>query len=393
MPITPAAPDPDRWLRPARATTLVSLASGLWGTLFLPLIGLLREPDPIRAAAGVLGIVLFAVTQGAAVHAAVTPWLDDRTRRRRRFAFVGAAVLSVPLVAPLAAGVWPSWAWLGATIVGTAPLLGPVRAVLPVTAGTVAVAAAVAASTGGSMTKHLVIAGGIGLGIAAINGCQVWFWDLLVQAKQGQEARARLAAAEERLRFARDVHDVLGHALTVIALKAELAARLAPVDAERAGREADEVRRLAATALDELRDAVHGYRRVDLADQAAAVGQVLRSCGVRSTVLLPDGDLSAGASAQFAAVLREASTNVLRHSRAGWCRIEVSLEEEMARMTVANDGAPAAGPGDRRHGLDGLAERLAAVGGVLAVRRDGDVFTVEATVPAGAVGDREPAAA
>jgi two-component system sensor histidine kinase DesK len=379
---TPAAPESDRWLRPARATTLVSLATGLWSTLFLPLIGLLREPDPVRSVAGALGIVLFAVTQGAALHAAVTPWLDDRIRRRRRFAFVGAAVLSVPLVAPLAAGTWPSWAWLGATIVGTAPLLGPVRAVLPITAGTVAVAAAVAASTGGSMTKHLVIAGGVGICIAAMNGCQVWFWDLLVQARQGQEARARLAAAEERLRLARDVHDVLGHALTVIALKAELAARLAPMDPERAGREADEVRRLAATALEEVRDAVHGYRRVDLADQAAAVGQVLRSCGVRSTVVLPDGDLPAGAAAQFAAVLREASTNVLRHSRAGWCRIEISVEDEVTRMTVANDGASAAGPDDRSHGLAGLTERLAAVGGMLAVRRDGDVFTVEATVPA-----------
>ncbi|TWJ29291.1 two-component system sensor histidine kinase DesK [Micromonospora sagamiensis] len=266
-------------------------------------------------------------------------------------------------------------------MVGTVPLLGPVRALLPVTAGALLVTVTVAGATGGSVVRHLAVTGGVGLGIAAVNGLQFWFWDLLLRAREGQEARARLAATEERLRFARDVHDVLGHALTVIALKAELAARLAPVDAERAGREADEVRRLAAAALDEVRDAVHGYRRVDLADQAAAVGQVLRSCGVRSTVLLPDGALPAGTAAQFAAVLREASTNVLRHSRAGWCRIEISVEDEVARMTVANDGAPAVGPDDRSHGLDGLSERLAAVGGVLAVRHDGDVFTVEATVP------------
>ncbi|MEV0330343.1 histidine kinase [Micromonospora echinospora] len=391
MPTTSA--DPDHWLRRARTVTLLSLAGGLWAGLLLPAVGLFRETDGLRLAGGAVGVVLFAATQGAAVHAAVTPWLDDRTRRRRRLAFVGAAVLSVPLVAPLAAGSWPSWAWLGASVVGTVPLLGPVRALLPVTAGALLVAVTVAGATGGSVVRHVAVTGGVGLGIAVVNGLQFWFWDLLVQAREGQEARARLAATEERLRFARDVHDVLGHALTVIALKAELAARLAPVDAERAGREADEVRRLAATALDEVRDAVHGYRRVDLADQVAAVGQVLRSCGVRSTVLLPDGDLPAGTAAQFAAVLREASTNVLRHSRAGWCRIEISLEDEMARMTVANDGAPATGPGDRRHGLDGLAERLAAVGGVLAVRRDGDIFTVEATVPAGAAGDREPAAA
>ncbi len=179
----------------------------------------------------------------------------------------------MPLVAPLAAGSWPSWAWLGASVVGTVPLLGPVRALLPVTAGALLVAVPVAGLSGGSVVRHVVVTGGVGLGIAVVNGLQFWFWDLLVQARQGQEARARLAATEERLRFARDVHDVLGHALTVIALKAELAARLAPVDAERAGREADEVRRLATTALDEVRDAVHGYRRVDLADRSPPSGR------------------------------------------------------------------------------------------------------------------------
>lgn len=382
--IPAAAADPDRRLRRARTVALLALASGLWASLFLPGIGLLREPDRLRLAAGTVGIVLFAVTQGAAVHAAVTPWLDDRARRRRRLAFVGATVLSVPLVAPLAAGAWPSWAWLGAAVVGTAPLLGPVRALLPVTAVTVAVAAAVAAWTGGSVTRHVVIAGGVGLSIAAVNGLQFWFWDLLVQARQGQEALARLAAAEERLRFARDVHDVLGHALTVIALKAELAARLAPTDPARAAGEADEVRRLAGDALAEVRDAVHGYRRVELPEQVTAVAQVLRSCGVRCTVDLPAGALPAEASAQLAAVLREAGTNVLRHSRAGWCRIEVRVEDEVARMTVRNDGVCGGGPDARSHGLTGLAERLATVGGTLAVRRDDDVFTVEATVPGAA---------
>ncbi|GAB3935913.1 hypothetical protein GCM10027614_11570 [Micromonospora vulcania] len=117
------------------------------------------------------------------------------------------------------------------------------------------------------------------MGVAAVNGFQVWFWDLLLEARQGQAARARLAAAEERLRFARDVHDVLGHSLTVIALKAELAARLAPVDPERAGREATEVQRLASSALDEVRATVHGYRAVDLGEQLTAVAGVLRSCG------------------------------------------------------------------------------------------------------------------
>lgn len=167
----------------------------------------------------------------------------------------------------------------GAALIGMTPLLVRWRAALAVAVGVLAVAVAVAWWTGGSVPRHLAVTGGIGAAVAAVNGFQVWFWDLLVEARQGQAAQAWLAAAEERLRFARDVHDVLGHHLTVIALKAELASRLAPVDPERAGREAAEVQRLAASALSEVRETVHGYRAVDLDEQLTAVVGVLRSCG------------------------------------------------------------------------------------------------------------------
>jgi two-component system sensor histidine kinase DesK len=333
-------------------------------------------------ALGAVGLAAFAGVLAVALYAAVTPEVPDRVRRRCRVAFAVVAVLSVPLVAPVATGAWPTWAWLGASVIGAVPLVARFRVVAPVTVATLVVAAAVAAATGTSVGRSLVVSGGIGLGLAAVNGFQVWFWDLLVQAGQGQLAQARLAAAQERLRFAGDVHDLLGHHLTVIALKAELAARLASTDAERAGREAAEAQRLAATALTELRRTVHGYRRVDLTEQVNAVGQVLRSSGVRCTVVPPAHELPAEASAQLAAVLREAGTNVLRHSRAGWCRIEINQEADVARMTVTNDGAGAATAPDRHsHGLRGLAERLAAVGGELRTQQEDGIFTVEATVP------------
>ncbi|MGK5674540.1 sensor histidine kinase [Micromonospora sp. URMC 106] len=382
MAFDPTVSGPDRHLRRARAGALVSLAVGAASALALPAVGLAREPAGLRVALGSAGLAAVAVVLAGALYAAVTPDVTDRVRRRCRLAFAVAAVLSVPLVAPVAAGTWPTWAWLGASIVGAVPLVARLRAVLPVAAATVAVAAAVAAATGTSVGRSLVVSGGVGLGLAAVTGFQVWFWDLLVQAGRGQVAQARLAAAQERLRFAGDVHDLLGHHLTVIALKAELAARLAPTDAERAGREAAEAQRLAATALTELRRTVHGYRRVDLAEQVTAVGQVLRSSGVRCTVVPPAGELPAEAAAQLAAVLREAGTNVLRHSRAGWCRIEIDQEADVARMTVTNDGAGAATATDRHsHGLRGLAERLAAVGGELRTHQEDGVFTVEATVP------------
>ncbi|WP_433528738.1 sensor histidine kinase [Micromonospora sp. CA-263727] len=375
-------PGGGRTLSRARAATLVSLTSGMVATLLLPAVGLSREPDAWRVASGAVGIVAFALVLAVALGTAVTPGCSDSLRRRLRFGYAAVAVLGVPLVAPVAVGAWPTWAWLGVAVVGGVPLLAPFRAVLPATVAALAVAGTVAEATGASVGRALLITGTVGPGIAAVNGFQVWFWRLLVQAGQGRAAQARLAAAQERLRFAGDVHDLLGHHLTVIALKAELAARLAPDDPARAGREAAEAQRLAATALTELRRTVHGYRQVDLADQLTAVGEVLRSSGVRCTLVPPAGELPPEAATQLAAVLREAGTNVLRHSRAGWCRIEIAQEEDVVRMTVTNDGVTAtAVPDQHSHGLRGLADRLATTGGQLRTSRADGVFIVEATVP------------
>ncbi|TDC43425.1 histidine kinase [Micromonospora sp. KC213] len=380
--MTVGATDTDRRLRRARRVALASLVASVGSALLLPGIGLTREPDPLRLALGATGLVAFAVAQAAVLHAAVTPWLGQRRRHRLHAAFAVVAVATVPLAGPVAAGAWPTWAWLGASLVGMTPLLLRPRPALAVAAAVVAVAVAVAGWTGGSAAAAVVIAGGVGAGAAAVNGVQVWFWDLLVAARQGQQAHARLAAAEERLRFARDVHDLLGHDLTVIALKAELAARLASVDAGRAGREAAEVQRLAGTALHRVREAVHGYRAVDLGEQLAAVTEVLRSCGVRCDVDAAAGELPAEAAAELAAVLREAATNVLRHSRANWCRIGIVREDDAVTMTVSNDGVgDAREPDGHSHGLRGLAERVAAAGGGLRVRCESGVFTLAVTVP------------
>ncbi|MGW4297412.1 sensor histidine kinase, partial [Micromonospora chersina] len=282
---------------------------------------------------------------------------------------------------PVAAGAWPTWAWLGASLVGMSPLLFRPLPALLAAAAVLGVSAAVTGATGGPLRAALLVTGGVGAGIAAVTWLQVWFWDLLVEARQGQAAGARLAAAEERLRFARDVHDLLGHDLTVIALKAELAERLAPVDAARAGREAAEVRRLAGSALTRVREAVHGYRAVDLAEQLAAVGEVLRSSGVRCTVVPPPGELPAPVAADLAAVVREAGTNVLRHSRADWCRIELTREDGLVTVTVRNDGAGGAGPDGLSGGLRGLADRLAPAGGSVRAYAEDGVFHLVATVP------------
>ncbi|MGH3908001.1 MAG: sensor histidine kinase [Pseudonocardiaceae bacterium] len=319
--------------------------------------------------------------QTGALYAVVTPWLTERSRRRLVTGFGAAAVLSVPLVGPVGADQWATWAWLGGSIVGSAPLLVRRWTAALATAATLAVAVGVAWWTGGSVVEYVLITVSIGLTVAAMSGLPAWLWDLLAQAQAGRAAQARLATTQERLRFARDVHDLLGHNLSVIALKAELAARLAPVDPERAAGEAAEVQRLAASALTEMREAVHGYRAVDLAEQLTAVAQVLRSSGVHCTVTQPTGELSSEVATQLAPVLREASTNVLRHSKAGWCTIEITRHGSEVRMIVANDGADGAGPDRYSFGLRGLADRLADAGGTLHTRNENGVFTLEATVP------------
>ncbi|MFD1147384.1 sensor histidine kinase [Saccharothrix hoggarensis] len=387
-----------RVMRRARALTLVSLGVAWSTSLVGPGIGVLLETRPGWVVAGLVGVVVFGVAYVGVLYATVTPGV---ARRRWDVAVAVATLLSVPLLAPVAAGRWDTWAWVGAALVGTAPVL--VRrwwwAAAPVV---VAVAVAVSPEP----LRALVITGVVGVGLALMHVLPVWLWDLVVQAQQGREARARLAVIEERLRFARDVHDLLGHRLTVIALKAELASRLAVADGERAGAEADEVRALAAAALADLREAVHGYRTVELAEQASAIEQVLTSSGVRCTVSVP-AELPPAAR-ELSWALREAGTNVLRHSRARWCTIDVVVEAGEVRLTVANDGAigvPAngsrlggagsggsgsggsgsagsglSGSGSGGSGLSGLAERLAAVDGSVRAGEEDGVFTLVATV-------------
>ncbi|MEV0128064.1 histidine kinase [Dactylosporangium sp. NPDC050688] len=361
----------DRRLRRARHVALAALATGAAGGLLAPGWVVLREGHQVPL--GLAGVLAFAAGHAAALHAALTPWLPEATRMRRLLWYVTAAALSVALVGATAGP--RAWAWIGAAVVGSAPLLGHRGAAL------LAALAPPAVTAGLGWWQHdvagpVLLTAAVGAGIALVNRLQLWFWDLLLDLDQGRAAQASLAAAEERLRFARDVHDLLGHSLTVIALKAELAARLAAVDAGRAAREAAEVQRLAAGALTGVRDAVHGYRSVDLAGQLEDVRRLLDSCGVRCTVTA-HGTVPPDPAAQFAAVLREAATNVLRHSSATWCTIDVAADGPGATLTVTNDGAKPGTAGG--HGLRGLAERLAEAGGTLTHRLDGDRFELRAT--------------
>ncbi len=346
----------------------------------MPGLGLLEEHRPLWVVLGAVGVAAFTVAAGGAVHAAVTPWVPVGRRRTWGRALAAASAASVVLVAPVAAGRWDTWAWVGASVVGVAPLLLRPRWVPVVALACTGASAAVAGVVGGDVDRAVVVTAGIGLSVAAVNWAPAWMWALLVDADAGRDARARLAAGEERLRFARDVHDLLGHSLTVIALKAELVERLPPGDpAARA--EAEQIRVLATRALAEVRAAVHAYRTVDLHAELDAVRQVLDSAGVRCTVTGDPAAVPSDAAARLAPVLREAATNVLRHSRATWCRVEVAVGDAAATLSVRNDGADASVADAHSSGLDGAAERLADARGSLHAARDGREFVLVARVP------------
>jgi two-component system sensor histidine kinase DesK len=179
----------------------------------------------------------------------------------------------------------------------------------------------------------------------------------------------RLAIAEERARFGRDLHDILGHSLTVVAVKAELAGRLVRLDVDRAEAEIADVERLAREALADVRSAVGGYRDVTLAGELAHARTALSAAGIEAELPEPVSGLPLDRSRLFGWVVREGVTNVVRHSGASHCRIAVTPHE----VRISDDGL---GPATEQSlvdkggsGLRGLRERAEAWGGSLTVGR------------------------
>jgi two-component system, NarL family, sensor histidine kinase DesK len=192
-----------------------------------------------------------------------------------------------------------------------------------------------------------------------------------------------LALAAERERIGRDLHDILGHSLTAIAVKAGLAARLVDVDPSAARTQLSEIEEVARQALTDVRATASGFRQVWLAGELACARSILLAAGIEARVPAPLPPLPDEISELFGYVVREAVTNVVRHSGATTCTIELTP----ASVRVVDDGigreAPPAGTARRRSGLDGLAERVAAAGGELIVTHGPDGGTlVSATLPA-----------
>lgn len=183
--------------------------------------------------------------------------------------------------------------------------------------------------------------------------------------KQSQEEIRRLAATAERERIARDLHDLLGHTLTLVTVKAELAARLAERDIAEAAREIRELEKISRDALKQVREAVGGYRNGGLVGESVNARVALNTANVAFSMEGADCPLPSTHENLLAMVLREAVTNVVRHSGAQRCEVRISVEGGVARLMVKDDGR--GGRLREGNGISGMRERLAALDGTLEI--------------------------
>ncbi len=208
-----------------------------------------------------------------------------------------------------------------------------------------------------------------------------------IELAQARTDLARLAVSEERLRIARDLHDILGQRLSALSLKAELAARLVERDPHRAAGEMGEVAAVARAALADVRDTVSGYRTLTLATEIETARALLTAAGMEVKVSCGAGSLPAAIDECAGALVREAVTNLIRHSVAQRCSVVAGRRSGGVVVEVRNR---AGGTGTSSaavvygNGLTGLAERVDGVGGVLWVGHDDGEFVVRATLPFGA---------
>ena len=210
-----------------------------------------------------------------------------------------------------------------------------------------------------------------------------------VALRLSQDEVRRLATLAERERIGRDLHDLLGHTLSLVTLKSELARKLALADPPRAQREMEEVERVSRHALAEVRAAVTGMRRSDLNAELVSARLMLEASGVAFTAESPETlALPPEMEAPLALVLREAVTNIHRHARATTAGVRIVVTTEGFEMRISDNGR--GGLAAHGNGVSGMRERVRALGGTLAIASPaGRGTSVDVRVPLVAV---QPAA-
>jgi len=349
--------------------------------LLMPLDSFLTTPElgPVRWA-GVALVALFAVVNCSAY---AVPWLVPVASTVRR-SVIWTALMILPLVGMavltpsdihvilLGFGMYFVAFWIFGTI-------APYRLRLTVAASMGAICWLTFVTVSGfDFSSH----GGIALFIGAPLLGLLGFSYLIELGERADVARASLALSEEREEIARDVHDVLGHSLTVITLKAELAQRLLEIDPARAGAEMEAIAQLSRASLAEVRSTVTRLRVPDFSGEIGGAGRARQTAGIRAELPEAQSALAvAGVNAKlFSWVLREAVTNMVRHSGANAARVRLSA----TGLDILDNGV---GVGDARgNGLTGMAQRVAASGGSVVIEPAPAQWLAEN--PGGGVGTR-----
>ena len=301
--------------------------------------------------------------------------------------------------------------WIGALAIAAAVSGRGWRTPVPAV-----VAAAACAVAGVAVAVHYRYSGGSTLSVALIGPLASFLsytttrrLEAVDSLRKTRAELARAAVAEERLRIARDLHDLLGHSLSLITLKAQLAGRVVSTDPDRAVREIGELESVARQSLSDVRAAVAGFRQPDLSGELEAARQLMDAAGISCTIWSPDsGALPQDVDSALAWAVREGATNVVRHSRATKVTISVSTSpsdavaeirdngpaapDQQGRQPVQPawpalpaDGHPASArprPAFGGSGLAGLAERVRSLGGELAAGRiESSGFLLRVVVP------------
>lgn len=380
------SPRQDLRVSPRQVTPAPRLARGIIVVALscycsVTVINVLRN---VRLGTVTLVICLATVLVAFGVQFAVSSARARSWSLRRRVTVLGTQVVLTYL--PM---VWfdASWGSMQGPLCASILLTLPPRIAWPAYGLVVAglIPYSLLAGAGPLDAGYVVIAGGLtGLVIYGLSRLA----DLVQELHATREEMAKMAVTQERLRFARDLHDLLGYSLSAIALKGELIQRLVPVRPEQAAEETADLLRVARQALSDVRLVSSGYRDMSLCDEAQSAGAVLAAADVRAEVDVECGRLHPAVDTVLATALREGVTNILRHSRVQVCSIKALVEGETVRLTLVND-RPHEGPDHvssvvRRggSGLDNLRTRFASIGGGLSagVREDGR-FHLEAWAP------------
>jgi two-component system sensor histidine kinase DesK len=349
------------------------------GLLFL--VGPLSDLRDSSESAPRVGAISVAFAAFIVLYFVLLP--PARLLARRGLRAVRAALILFAALAalPLLLRAPESFASLFVYVVAAAALLLPPKeaeAVIAITAAAVGAGFALAGADNSVVAAYALTIVAVGTIMAALAGAV----RATIELRAAREELARTAVAEERLRIARDLHDLLGHTLSLIAIKIELARKLFDSDPVRARAELAEVQNVTRHALTEVREAVQGYRRRSFADELEDAQATIAAAGIECRVELRIEELPDEVENVLAWAVREASTNVVRHSGAHACVITLRRHANVVLLQVDDDGATARANSTNGTGLVGLAERARLLHGRLetGTRPDGG-FRLLLTLP------------